>query len=311
MNLFFSGDSLLTDNINPRGPRSETHLFYPIALIKLIVLKPVLYPPLKSLQSLFRAGHCWSHYQWWRSLSTLYSSSSHIRLSLVPSHFGKHNSPPMINFCSCTDIDFSFPGHLKKLSPLEPVSIPTQKPLRLSMFHIQWCAPLVSRLISKANIMIIADRMSRMPGRYSQNAVAVDLERIVLLTTHPTDAADPEHPSKKVPEAESHRTYRDSQWYGKIARYLLDGEEVLENCGRTEKRAVKRQSQRYKLTDQHLPYVETGGSETAKCALPWEIGSILKWVHSDHGHFSSPLLTLYKLQGQWHWPSRSSDVERC
>ena len=41
-----------------------------------------------------------------------------------------------------------------------------------------------------ANIMRIADGMSRIPGRYSQNAVVVGLERMVSATSHPAEWGD-------------------------------------------------------------------------------------------------------------------------
>lgn len=49
-----------------------------------------------------------------------------------------------------------------------------------------------------ANIIRIADGMLWMPGRYSQNAVAVDLERMVLATIHPTAKVD--GPKATLPE---------------------------------------------------------------------------------------------------------------
>lgn len=166
----------------------------------------------------------------------------------------------------------------------------------------------------KSNIIRIADGLSRMPGRYSQYATAVDLERIALVVTAPTQTgleAESVRLRKEVAAlagVQSHRIYRDSKWYGKITSYILDGESSLADYSRTEKKAIKRESYRYRVTDQHLLFVERGG-ETARCILPSSVQNTLRWAHEDHGHFSSPL-TLNKLRGQAYWPHRVSDVER-
>ncbi len=152
--------------------------------------------------------------------------------------------------------------------------------------------------------------MSRLPAKYSQSVTAIDLERMILIVAPlysrlpvlSTQVAD-------LPVAElSHQAYRNSDWYGKIASFLLDGPTALDDLSHTEKRAVKRTSIKYRVTDQHLLYIERGG-ETAKCPLPFKIPSILKWAHDEHGHFSSQL-TLHKIRGQWYWPTRVSDVEQ-
>lgn len=153
----------------------------------------------------------------------------------------------------------------------------------------------------KANIMGLADGMSRMPGRYSQHAVAEDSERMAMVLAHP-------RPRTMMPVARSHVKYRDSKWYGGVAAFLLDGPDGIKDCGRNEAKNIKRLSIHFKLTDQHLLYVEKGG-EIAKCALPPEVAVILRWAHDEHGHFSIAI-TLHKLRGQWYWPSRTSDVER-
>ena len=148
----------------------------------------------------------------------------------------------------------------------------------------------------KANIMRIADGMSRLPAKYSQSATAIDLERMVLAVAHPhlrlpifaTQLAD-----VLTPEP-SHQAYRNSNWYGKIISFLLDGPTALDDLSSTEKKAVKRTSIKYRVTDQHLLYLERG-SETAKCPLPYEIRSIFKWAHDEHRHFSNQL-TFHKLR---------------
>ncbi len=125
--------------------------------------------------------------------------------------------------------------------------------------------------------MRIADGISRLPAKYSQSATADDLERMILtvallysrLPVLSTQVAD-------LPVAEpSHQAYRNSDWYGKIASFFLDGPTALDDLSHIEKRAVKQTSIKYRVTDQHLLYIERVG-ETAKCPLPFEILSFLK-----------------------------------
>lgn len=88
----------------------------------------------------------------------------------------------------------------------------------------------------------------------------------------------------------------------------MDGPSTLKDLSPTIKKAVKRASAKYRVTDQHLLYIERGG-EIAKCPLPHEIAVILKWAHDEHGHFANQL-TLHKIRSQWYRPTRVSDVER-
>ena len=150
----------------------------------------------------------------------------------------------------------------------------------------------------KANIMRIADGMSRLPAKYSQSATAIDLERMVLAVahTHPRLPILSTQLANALTPEPSHQAYRKSNWYGKIISFLLDGPTALDDLSPTEKKAVKRASIKYRITDQHLLYLERGG-ETAKCPLPYEIPSIIKWAHDEHEHFSNQL-TLHKLRGQ-------------
>ena len=71
----------------------------------------------------------------------------------------------------------------------------------------------------KANIMRIADGISRFPAKYSsQSATAIDLEKMLLAVAYPhlwlpifaTQLAD-----VLTPEP-SHQAYQKSNWYGKI-----------------------------------------------------------------------------------------------
>ena len=115
----------------------------------------------------------------------------------------------------------------------------------------------------KANTMGLADGMSRMQGRYSQIAIAGDIERMAMVLTHP-------RPKTVLPVAKKHGKYRECRWYGKVVNFLLDGPEALKGLGKNEIRNVKRMSFRYRLTDQHLLYAESSG-EMAKCLLPFEV----------------------------------------
>ena len=162
----------------------------------------------------------------------------------------------------------------------------------------------------KANIMRIADEMSRLPGKYSQFATAIDLERMILAIAHfqhrlpifSTQLADAITPEP------SHQAYRKSNWYRKIISFFLDGPTAMDNLSPTKKKVIKQASVKYRVSDQHLFYIERGG-ETAKCPLSYEIPSILKWAHDEHGHFSNHF-TLYKIRGQWYWPTQVNDIKR-
>lgn len=100
----------------------------------------------------------------------------------------------------------------------------------------------------KATIMRIADGMSRLPAKYSQHAMAIDLERMVLTAT-PSHIRYPTLSIQSVdhltPEP-SYQAYRKSNWYGKIISFLLDGLSSLDNLSLTEKKAVKQASIKYR-----------------------------------------------------------------
>ena len=129
---------------------------------------------------------------------------------------------------------------------------------------------------SKANIIGLADGMSRMPGKYTQSAVSEDSERMTMASVSFPVPTKPPLPA--LPMQQSHRKYRDAKWYGLITDFLLRGPEALEKCGRNEARNMKRMSLRFRLTDQHLIYLERG-DESAKCALLAEVSGLLKWAH--------------------------------
>lgn len=65
---------------------------------------------------------------------------------------------------------------------------------------------------SNANVMQLADGMSRMPGRYRQTAVAEDSERMAMCV--PLATSLPALPGK------SHQRYRETQWYGNTCKDL-------------------------------------------------------------------------------------------
>ena len=156
---------------------------------------------------------------------------------------------------------------------------------------------------SKANVIGLADGMSRMPGRYQQSAVAKDEERLAMVASLPRVALP-----TLIPPTQTHMKYRTSDWYGDVTNYLLDGPSCLKGYGSSKQRAIKRMSYHYRLTDQHLVYLEDDG-KPAKCLLPPEVFRILVWAHEEHGHFSV-VITLHKLRGEWYWPTRVKDVEK-
>ena len=93
----------------------------------------------------------------------------------------------------------------------------------------------------KANIMRIADGMSRLPAKYSQSATAIDLERMVLAVAHlhPRLTIFSTHLADALTPEPSHQEYQKSNWYGKIISFLLDGPTALDDLSPTEKKAVK------------------------------------------------------------------------
>ena len=156
----------------------------------------------------------------------------------------------------------------------------------------------------KANIMGIADGLSRMPGHWSTNARAEDSERMAMTAAF----ACPAQVQYSIPDL--HTEWLNSKAYGKVVTFIKQGSQGLRTigCGESEIKAVRRLSLRYRLIDQQLIYLEAGGL-TAKCLFPHQTKAILKWAHDEHGHFANAI-TLQKLIGQWYWPTRASDVER-
>ena len=96
----------------------------------------------------------------------------------------------------------------------------------------------------KANIMRIADGISRLLAKYSQSATAINLERMILAVAHPHTRL----PIFSIQLADvitlepSHHTYRKLNWYGKIIFFLLDVPTASDNLSLTEKKTVKQVS---------------------------------------------------------------------
>ncbi len=124
----------------------------------------------------------------------------------------------------------------------------------------------------KANIMQIADDMSRMPERYSQFVIVEDSERMIM-TLIRTSASVQEEKSRV--HVNLLAEYRDSIWYGGTVAFLQDGLAGISERSRSEIRAIKRMVYRYRLADKHLLYVEYGG-ETVKCLLSYLVKRILQ-----------------------------------
>lgn len=134
--------------------------------------------------------------------------------------------------------------------------------------------------------MRIADGMSCLPAKYSQSATAIDLKRMIL-TAAPFYPRLPAFSTKladlPMPEL-SHQKYQKLDWYGKIISFLLDDPITFDNLSPTKKKTVKQASVKYRVSDQHLFYIERNG-ETAKCSLPYENPFNFKEAHNKHGHF--------------------------
>lgn len=196
---------------------------------------------------------------------------------------------------------------------------------------------------AKANIMGIADGLSRMPDLYSQNHVAEDEERMAMavtlkpvLTTPLRESQSPPRQTESsfvsdsthLPSASNNIktgcldestespwedprlvVFRQSRYYDRVVTFLLDGVEGLEKLGLEENaiKTVRRWSLRYDIVGPQLVYVEKRGLRS-KCILRDDIPGILKWAHNEHGHYSSAL-TLKRLVGNFWWPTRVKDVE--
>ncbi len=156
----------------------------------------------------------------------------------------------------------------------------------------------VHHQLCKAKNMQIAEGMSCLPAKHSQSATAIDLERMVptIAHFHPRLSIFSTQLADAVTLEPSYQAYQKSNWYGKIISFLLDGPTAVDNLSPTEKKAVKRVSIKYPVTDEHLLHMKRGG-EKAKCPLPYEILFIFKWAHDEHRHFSNQI-TLYKIRGQ-------------
>ena len=79
--------------------------------------------------------------------------------------------------------------------------------------------------------------------------------------------------------------------------FLLNESEALKDLNKNEVRNLKRLSFKYKLTNQHLLYVEQSG-EISKYLFSYEMRRILMWAHNEHDHFAVAII-LHKLRGQW------------
>lgn len=92
--------------------------------------------------------------------------------------------------------------------------------------------------------MQIANSMSCLPAKYSQSATAIDLKKMVLAVT-PLYSWLPvlstQVANLPVPEP-SHQAYQNSNWYGKIISFFLDGPIALDNLSHTKKKSVKQAS---------------------------------------------------------------------
>lgn len=105
-----------------------------------------------------------------------------------------------------------------------------------------------------------------MPSRYSQKVVAAILKKMALVTTYfPTRLPDNKLPNKRPKdrendkfkiEAQSHKQYQESKWYGRIVSLLLDGEKRLNECGQTKKQAVRKTALKYQIAGRYLVHLD-------------------------------------------------------
>lgn len=101
----------------------------------------------------------------------------------------------------------------------------------------------------KSNIMRIAGGIFCFLAKYSQSAIAIDLQRMMLavaliysrLPIFSTLLSD--RPVLKS----THQAYQMSNWYCKIISFLLNSPTALDNLSSTEKRVIKRASIKYRL----------------------------------------------------------------
>ena len=148
---------------------------------------------------------------------------------------------------------------------------------------------VIKHRLCKTNIIRLANKMLRISERYSQSAVTEDTERIIIMITLSQSRT-------VLSMMKSHIKYRESQWYEKVISFLLNESKALKNLDKNEIRNLKRLSFKYKLTNQHLLYIEQS-EEMSKCLFPYEVRRILMWAHNEHDHFAVVII-LHKLRGQ-------------
>ncbi|KAF5012459.1 hypothetical protein FDECE_1511 [Fusarium decemcellulare] len=155
-------------------------------------------------------------------------------------------------------------------------------------------------------IMRIADGMSRLPDPLREEPILVEhrlsFERscnMMLLPGGP--AVETTH---TVEVSELMKEWMETDWYGEITRYLIEGRSTLDM---NRRKLITRRALRYRIIDHRLYYVENCGS-LALCITQRDVPLALQDAHDACGHFAN-VITMQNLRGERYWPSRAGDVE--
>lgn len=112
-----------------------------------------------------------------------------------------------------------------------------------------------------------------------------------------------------VKEKEVWGIWMNSEWYGKLIRYLLRGDFGGQDVVKNERRRIRLWGRKFVLFDgekrKGLFYKERDG-RLALCVLQEDVGSTLARYHDCDGHFAGRLLVKYLL-GKVYWPTRVKD----
>ena len=104
--------------------------------------------------------------------------------------------------------------------------------------------------------------------------------------------------------------WKDSEWYGELVRFMLQGDFGGREIGKEERRRIRLWARRFVLFDgerkKGLFYKEKDG-RLALCIMPEDVIPLLERYHDCHGHFAGRMLTGYLL-GKVYWPTRVKDA---
>lgn len=212
---------------------------------------------------------------------------------------------------------FLYTDHQNMLSTLSVEGRPSSR----IAFWLDTLGGFRIKLVHRPNtdrVIQIADGFSRLKGAVVDDKV-FDFDAATLVIPSALGRVEMERgdvPSDLYPFAVSRSltypglatdiAYATEAPYQDIFRFIVGGEEMIEDLPEMVRRKIRREAYQYKIRDGVLMHLESPDL-WAVCVIDKEVPKALQYAHNIHGHFSVAS-TMHQLKGSMWWPNRYQDV---